>query len=376
MKKIVVLICLFNAVQQTAFTQNVGIGTNTPNTSAQLDISSTTKGLLPPRMTQAQRNAIVSPAPGLLVYQTDLTAGYYYYKDQFGGWQQITTGIIPNSLWSRLGVTDNIYNAGLGSVGIGMLPPSIYRLSVDGDVFVTGDPATIRLSGQTGSTVGRMFFELPNNTHDYAITHFSNTLFISRKDVGGFSFMPDLVVNELGNVGISAIDPEVKLHVVGGTDVGNASGGFLQLGSSNSNNIGFDNNEIQARTNGVVSRLVLQNGGGPLQVGAAVTPAGYAVSINGKVICEELKIQGSSNWPDYVFDPAYSLKSFDELRRYIKTNKHLPNIPAAAVIEKNGIDLGDMQKKLIEKIEELTLYVLQLEEQNRNMQAQINALKK
>ena len=67
----------------------VGIGTNTPNTSAALDISSTTSGLLIPKMTQAQKNAIASPAAGLLIYQTNATSGFYYYNGAswvtFGG---------------------------------------------------------------------------------------------------------------------------------------------------------------------------------------------------------------------------------------------------------------------------------------------------
>ena len=67
--------------------QSVGVGTTAPNASAQLDINSTTKGFLPPRMTAIQRLAISSPAEGLLVYQTDYPAGYYYYK--YGTWSPI-----------------------------------------------------------------------------------------------------------------------------------------------------------------------------------------------------------------------------------------------------------------------------------------------
>ena len=59
---------------------SVGIGTITPNSSSKLEIKSTTKGLLIPRMTQTQRNAIASPANGLLIYQTDNNPGFYYYN--------------------------------------------------------------------------------------------------------------------------------------------------------------------------------------------------------------------------------------------------------------------------------------------------------
>jgi hypothetical protein len=94
----------------------------------------------------------------------------------------------------------------------------------------------------------------------------------------------------------------------------------------------------------------------------ATLPAGYLLAVDGKIISEELKVQLSGSWPDYVFQDNYDLKSFDHLRSYIKENKHLPNIPAAAEVEKNGIEVGDMQRRMVEKIEELTLYILQLEE--------------
>ena len=100
--------------------------------------------------------------------------------------------------------------------------------------------------------------------------------------------------------------------------------------------------------------------------GASI-PAGFLLAVDGKIISEEVKVQLSGNWPDYVFDKKYKLLSFDELRKFIAANKHLPNIQAAAEVEKNGIELGDMQKRMMEKIEELTLYVLKLEEEIKKL---------
>ncbi|MEY4520970.1 MAG: hypothetical protein RIT10_155 [Bacteroidota bacterium] len=79
MKKIVSLLFLIFFYANTLLSQ-VGIGTNTPAPSAQLDVSSTERGFLPPRMTAAQRDLIATPATGLLIFQTDNTAGYYYYN--------------------------------------------------------------------------------------------------------------------------------------------------------------------------------------------------------------------------------------------------------------------------------------------------------
>jgi len=91
---ILILSCSFSAFAQT------GIGTTTPNASAQLDVSSTTKGFLPPRMTATQRGLIASPATGLLVYQIDGATGYYFYTG--AGWQLLSTGDATTSATGKI----------------------------------------------------------------------------------------------------------------------------------------------------------------------------------------------------------------------------------------------------------------------------------
>jgi hypothetical protein len=92
MKRILLIYLLFPVY---AFAQSVGIGTNVPDASAMLDVTSNTKGLLIPRMTEAQKLAIVLPATGLLIWQTDATPGFYYNSGTPGG---------PK--WYMLGITD------------------------------------------------------------------------------------------------------------------------------------------------------------------------------------------------------------------------------------------------------------------------------
>jgi len=79
MKKILLTLSI-TLVSIIVYSQNVGIGTNTPNTSAKLEVASTNSGFLPPRMTFAQRNAILNPAQGLMVYQTDSAMGLYSFN--------------------------------------------------------------------------------------------------------------------------------------------------------------------------------------------------------------------------------------------------------------------------------------------------------
>ena len=115
---------------------------------------------------------------------------------------------------------------------------------------------------------------------------------------------------------------------------------------------------------------------GNVQVGAEPVPAGYKMSVDGKFICEEVKVQLSADWADYVFEENYNLMSIDEVAKFIATNKHLPNIPSADELEKNGLDLSAMNILMMQKIEELTLYVIELDKQNKLLQQEVELLKK
>ncbi len=108
---------------------------------------------------------------------------------------------------------------------------------------------------------------------------------------------------------------------------------------------------------------------------SSIEPAvGYKLSIDGRVICEEMRVQTSAAWPDYVFSGDYKLLPLEELEKSIKANNHLPNIPAAADVEKNGFDVGDMNRRLLEKVEELTLYMIELKKENSRLTQRMSAL--
>ncbi|MCX6316864.1 MAG: hypothetical protein NTW29_06220 [Bacteroidetes bacterium] len=103
MKKIITLLVICLIGKMTQAQNNLGIGTATPAASAKLDVSATDKGILIPRMTLAQRNAIASPAISLLIYQTDNTPGYYYYNGStwttLGG--SVSSTQLPNAMFGH-----------------------------------------------------------------------------------------------------------------------------------------------------------------------------------------------------------------------------------------------------------------------------------
>jgi|GEM_PF-959937 len=202
----------------TAYAQNVGIGTSTPHASAQLDITSTSKGLLIPRMTTAQRNAVVSPANGLMVYDTNLNAFYFYNGS---AWAAVNSGGGGSNSWTTSG--NNINNSNNGNVGIGTATGLKEKLSVKGNLFVTftnpndlvngGNRAALNLHGaNTGgarvnflnsdTTIGAYinYYRLSSQLNEFSLNHGSNSRQLS--------------LQENGNVGIGKIGTE-KLDVAG-----------------------------------------------------------------------------------------------------------------------------------------------------------------
>jgi hypothetical protein len=95
---------------------------------------------------------------------------------------------------------------------------------------------------------------------------------------------------------------------------------------------------------------------------SATNRAEFRVKANGVVYSREVNVQLTA-FPDYVFNGNYQLRSLESLESYISKNHHLPNVPSAAEVEKNGANLGELAKIQLEKIEELTLYVIQLKKE-------------
>jgi hypothetical protein len=118
------------------------------------------------------------------------------------------------------------------------------------------------------------------------------------------------------------------------------------------------------------SQLMSLEANGKLILGTvSSTPGNYRLYVQGGIMTEKAKIavSNTADWADYVFADNYKLKTITELEAYVKENKHLPNIPSAQEVVNEGLDVAKMDAKLLEKIEELSLYIIQLKKDNTEL---------
>ncbi|NTD97004.1 hypothetical protein G6M26_06555 [Agrobacterium tumefaciens] len=202
-----------------------------------------------------------------------------------------------------------------------------------------------------------------------------------------------------GNLGIGTLTPKFKLDIADG-DI--RTSGSLFVSSGNATGAGIklaDDGDIVDLNDGWAThrfsmglRITNANAGGePIiqlangtnnaytyfnsgNVGIGTSNPTEKLAVNGKIRAQEIKVE-ASNWPDYVFKDDYQLPPLEEVEKHIKVNKHLPGIPSAAQAERNGIELGEMNKLLLKKIEELMLYVIDLKKETSHQQLQIEELR-
>ncbi len=192
-----------------------------------------------------------------------------------------------------------------------------------------------------------------------------------------------------GMVGMGTNDPMVQTHIKGGIEL-------LRLESSSDPMLSFYEGSIykawfqaynddfyivnrmpgrlRLRTNNV-DRLVIESDGSVV-IGGSAGADGYRLSVNGKMACEEILIDAAAFWPDYVFEKDYPLLSIDDFEKSIKANKHLPGIPSAQEISENGgHEIGEMQRQFLEKLEELSLYIIELNNRMKILETENAELK-
>jgi hypothetical protein len=452
-----IIICLA-ATQTFAQKDNVGIGTTKPDQSAILDINSSNKGLLIPRMTLFQRANIQNPAEGLIIYQTDSISGFYFYNGSEwksmnantvndksvagtdGDWTIIgNAGTNPST--NFIGTTDNkdlVFKVnGAKSGTIDANGTTLFGLA-SGVNYNTATSATFDensgfgaytlFSNTSGSGIKNTavgFYSMKANTtgqYNTAVGRYSlftNTSGSRNIAIGGDAVGSNTTGNDnvglgwgslyfnvsgTGNMGIGsqslnkvtgsnnvAIGYQAGFNTTGsgnlflGAQAGYAETGSQKLYIANSNTTSplikgeFDNKNLKINLGATKSITA-----GFLAIGnfdaafAMPTANSYRLIVQDGIITEKIKVavKGTGDWADYVFEPSYKLMSLEKVESFIKENKHLPNVPSAEDMFKNGLDVTQTSAKLMEKIEELTLYLIDINKQVEQLKKENEQLKK
>lgn len=283
-------------------------------------------------------------------------------------------GIGTDGPWARLDVrTDGA--AGTGQYALNLQNPATTAYAAVSMYLSTGSTSFSVLTAQRNNLTGgsRMFFQNTDNSG---------------------ALQSRAVLNEVGNMGIGIDAPLDKLHVKNririedNADNGNIGGSLLlshtgktttgqakdwviyNMGGVYGNSLQFWSYEQSGCPGGCDSRFTIMDNG---NVGIGTMAPQAKLAVNGDVFAKKVKVT-LNGWPDYVFDKGYKLAPLSVVEKYIQQHKHLPDMPSAAEVEKNGVDLGDNQAVLLKKIEELTLYMIeqgkQLELQNKKLAAQ------
>lgn len=445
-----ILSLLFTGLSVAAIAQNgsVGIGTVKPDNSAILDLSSSNKGLLIPRMSISDRDAIFNPAIGLKIYQTDGTPGEYSFDGK--KWNRALTEGDAKSVtldvanWSKtgdagtnpssnfLGTTDNaalrfkvngqnsgiidnsLLNTALGyeagksfssgnantAIGGGALKANttgIANLAFGGNALLKnvnglfntalgsgalaeniggsynialgGQALGLNVSGVNNIAIGQT--ALYNNTSNFNMAFGTNALNKNTTGASNIAIGEQALYNNISGSNNLAFGSFAGQNSVG-------SGNLFIGSSAGSNETG--NNKLYIANNNTANPLIKgdftantlivnSKTTGFLAVGdfdavtPMPTPTGYRLIVQDGILTEKIKValkNSATDWADYVFDSNYNLKSLEQVEAFILENKHLPNVPSSEEMVKSGLDVAKTNKMLMEKIEELTLYVIQL----------------
>ena len=257
-----------------------------------------------------------------------------------------------------------------GNVGIGTNNPS-YNLHVKSD-----DPDLMLdiNSNSTQANMVELIFGVDGNDKARVYYHKANKILGFRNN-GDYDKM---VILDNGNVGIGTSDPQAKLSLAGEIGLINKlldlQQGYAIFSDNASSGYGGSTRLwIDGPNNG---SIVL----GPRAGASILNNIRIRASkscFEGNIWAKEIKVRTSNPYPDYVFNTDYNLISIEETEQYIKKHKHLKEIPTEKeVIENDGIELGKMNILLLKKVEELTLYIIDLNNKLKEQQKQINELNK
>ncbi len=397
----------------TAAGTNVGVGTTTPST--RLEISSGTAGNSGVKLrdltstnttVSANGKALSVDASGNVVLvpsaASDTDTSIYNTNGTLSANRTVTMNGRNLTFNPTASNSQIFFNGSTGFVGLGTLTP-VSRLDVRGALNASqGFMASTQTNGSTytdvndrndkclvfsaGSKIGtgagyanaRMFsfYDFPQSNMDAkAVGYFTID---DKTDKSRYRF-----VYEQGGYTMSETSNHLGQEIMKVLDDG-AGNVFTQFIQPNSRLLlGTD----ATYAPGLTHKFVVRNGSALIE-GNVITNANigigtsnfidgsdtYRLSVDGNIRAKRVKVY--TTWADYVFEKNYELPTIEEVAKYIEENGHLKDIPSAEVVERNGIELGEMNKLLLQKVEELTLYVIELNRKLEKLEGENENLRK
>ena len=243
----------------------------------------------------------------------------------------------------------NIFNTNKGNVGIGTNAP-ITKLTLQtpintlGWTHIGGADSIIVTEGIGGvsASIGTSTyhaFRINAGGQGRLQIYPTGDVVVGSNAIGSFGKFTVATLNNSYGISLLGEGGNILATRMGGTSAG--------IGT-------FSNTNMRIFANGVSAMFIST---GTYNVGIGIDFPSYKLEVNGTIRCKEVIVE-TANWPDYVFDHTYKLPHLKDVETYIQQNNHLPNISSVKEIEKSGLHMGDTQKQMMAKIEELTLYVI------------------
>ena len=411
----IILLCYTASSQvHTDSQNNVGIGTTTPQEKLHVNSTGTNNTAL-----------FESTDPYALIHLKDNTSSDSELVRRLGDQTTLFSG----------GISHLTLN-GSGNVGIGTGNPQAKlhvassnrtRMRIGGPGSSAGAIADLEFRPSDGSLVGNSLHwtfsyrtdswsSQPGDLVLYSHNGTNYTSPIIFQTDGDVAMVTGNGAVRDGRVGIGTISPSSKLHVsdnkrttirLGGPSNSTAAVGDLTIRPSDDNPVGgayywtwsfrtdswssapgdlvlYNNNgtsytsPIIVQTDGDIALATGNNSArnGKVAIGTTDFSTDHKLVVNGSIGTRKIVVDPTAGWADFVFADDYQLPALNEVENFIKANKHLPEIPTEKEVEANGIDLGTMNAKLLQKVEELTLYLIEEHKSNQKLQKEVDKLKR